>query len=95
VEVYGGRANVLASDVREWLEGLWQGRALAFTVASLSALLAAVVFIALTPLPPRVDRSGTRQGDDRRPASSEDAPNHDPAVAVETSKGGVRRNEGS
>jgi len=62
MEVYGGRANLLASEIREWFDGLWHGRALAFTVACLSALLALVAFIALTPLPPPVDPGGTVRG---------------------------------
>ncbi|MFI5180995.1 MAG: hypothetical protein ACHQPI_06365 [Thermoanaerobaculia bacterium] len=53
MEVYGGKANVLASDFREWFDGLWHGRSLAFTVAVLSVLLALVIFIALSPLPLR------------------------------------------
>lgn len=41
MEVYGGTANLLASDVREWLVSLWHGERLAFTVAFLTALSAA------------------------------------------------------
>ena len=55
MEVYGGTANVLASQAREWFAALWRGRTLAFTVAALSVLLAAVAFIALTPLASRTD----------------------------------------
>jgi hypothetical protein len=52
MEVYGGKANVLAGRLREWFEGLWHGRALGYTVGSLSILCAGMVYIALTPLPP-------------------------------------------
>ena len=62
MEVYGGTANVLASEIREWFYGLWRGRTLAFTVAGLSLLLALVVFVGLTPLPPAVDRHGADGG---------------------------------
>jgi hypothetical protein len=55
MEVYGGTANVLASEIREWFYGLWRGRTLAFTVAGLSLLLALAVFVGLTPLPPAAD----------------------------------------
>ncbi len=51
MEEYGGTANVLASEAREWLQGLWHGRRLAITIACLSLLAAGVAFIALTPLP--------------------------------------------
>jgi hypothetical protein len=33
LELYGGKANVLADDLMRWFAGLWQGRTLAFTVA--------------------------------------------------------------
>jgi hypothetical protein len=62
LQEYGGTANVLASQIREWLAGLWHGRTLGTTVACLAAVLALAVFLALTPLPPRPDRSG-RGGD--------------------------------
>lgn len=52
MEVYGGTANVLASEFREWFAGLWAGRRLAFTVAFLSILAAGGVRLVLTPLPP-------------------------------------------
>jgi hypothetical protein len=61
MEVYGGPANVLASELREWFEARWHGEALAFTVAFLSILLAGVAFIVLTPLPPRAGPSGAEQ----------------------------------
>ena len=52
MERFGGKANVVASEYREWFDGLWQGKRLAGTVAVLSVLLAAILFVALTPLPP-------------------------------------------
>jgi len=39
MELYGGKANVLAAELRLWLAGLWQGKALAYTVAFLSVLV--------------------------------------------------------
>ena len=61
MEVYGGRANVLASELRDWFGTLWHGRRLAFSVLCVSVLLAAVTFVGLTPLPPRADaRHGSR-----------------------------------
>ena len=52
MEVYGGKANLLASQFREWLGSLFQGRSLAFTVAVLTVLLALAVWWLATPLPP-------------------------------------------
>lgn len=43
LELYGGQANVLAAEFREWFAGLWYGRNLAYTVAFLT--IAAVVAI--------------------------------------------------
>lgn len=51
MELYGGKANVLVSEFRQWFEGLWRGRPLAFTVAFISVLLALAFLIASTPLP--------------------------------------------
>ena len=34
LELYGGKANVLATELRGWFAGLWQGKSLAFIVAA-------------------------------------------------------------
>lgn len=38
LELYGGKANLLAAEFRDWFTGLWQGRNLAYTVAALTVL---------------------------------------------------------
>ena len=43
LDLYGGEANVLAAEFREWFAGLWYGRQLAFTIAVITGLLVAVV----------------------------------------------------
>jgi hypothetical protein len=64
LEVYGGRANVLADDFRSWFDGLWQGRNLAFTVAALTVLAALAYRFVATPLPPASSEAGAdRRGD--------------------------------
>jgi hypothetical protein len=60
METYGGTANVLASELREWVVGLWHGKALGVTLFCLSVPLAAVVLVALTPLP---SAAGSEAGD--------------------------------
>ncbi len=40
IEVYGGKVNLLATQIRGAWNDLWQGRNLAFTVAGLAILLA-------------------------------------------------------
>ncbi|MGE5715429.1 MAG: hypothetical protein ACM369_02170 [Acidobacteriota bacterium] len=63
LEVYGGKANVLATQFRHWFDGLWHGRSLAFTVAVISVFLALAYKFFATPLPPEVDGDGGHEGD--------------------------------
>ena len=46
LEMYGGKAAVLADDFNRWFDGLWRGTTLAFTVAALSTLTAFGFFVA-------------------------------------------------
>ena len=48
LELYGGKANVLAAELTRWLDGLWHGRPLAFTVGSLTVVLAFAFWLACT-----------------------------------------------
>jgi hypothetical protein len=50
--MYGGKANLIASQFREWVTGMFQGRSLAYTVAFLAILLALAVWFFGMPLPP-------------------------------------------
>jgi hypothetical protein len=52
LELYGGKANVLAAEFREWFAGLWYGRNLAYTVAVITVLIVFVIRFLTTPLPP-------------------------------------------
>lgn len=60
LEVYGGTANVLAAEFREWFVGLWHGRNLAGTVAVLTilAVLAMRFVTARLPVPEVDDAEG-------------------------------------
>ncbi len=40
MEMYGGKANVLADELRRWFDGLWHGKSFAYTIACISVLLA-------------------------------------------------------
>lgn len=40
VETYGGTANLLATQLREWFGSLWHGERLAYTVAVLTLISA-------------------------------------------------------
>ncbi len=49
LELYGGKANVLATEFSRRFDGLWHGRSLAGTVASITiAVSAAMFFVART-----------------------------------------------
>jgi hypothetical protein len=52
LELYGGKANVLSVELRQWFSGLWHGRTLAATVAVLTISLAfAFWFVASNQVP--------------------------------------------
>lgn len=53
LEIYGGRANVLVTEFRLWLVGLWQGKSLAYIMAFLSVLVACGFFYAANNSPSR------------------------------------------
>lgn len=55
LEMYGGKANVLAAEFREWFAGLWYGKNLAFTIAVLTVLSVLIVRFLSIPLPPSTD----------------------------------------
>ena len=59
LEVYGGKANVVAAQFRDWFDGLWHGKQLAYTVAVLTVISAGVYKFFATPLPPDPGAPGT------------------------------------
>src|SRR5271169_2414827 len=46
LELYGGKANVMANELRNWFVGLWHGKSLAFTVACFAILVSLGFFLA-------------------------------------------------
>jgi hypothetical protein len=53
LEIYGGQANVLAAEFREWFSGLWYGENLAYTIAALTLLsVGAVRLVFALKMPP-------------------------------------------
>jgi len=46
MELYGGKANVLADEFRRWFIRLWQGESLAFTVAGITIFISCGFFYA-------------------------------------------------
>jgi hypothetical protein len=51
LEVYGGKANVLADEFMRWFDGLWRGKSLATTVACISFFLSFGFFLVAYRLP--------------------------------------------
>jgi hypothetical protein len=45
LELYGGKLNLLAVELRQWLASLWRGTALAYTIAVLTLLLASLLWV--------------------------------------------------
>jgi hypothetical protein len=44
LELYGGKINLLAVELRQWLASLWCGKALAYTIAVLTLMLASLLW---------------------------------------------------
>ena len=61
LEVFGGKAAVLADDLRRWFAGLWEGKSLAYTIAFLTVLASFACFVAARYFPSRgeTDAGGT------------------------------------
>ena len=51
LELYGGKAAVLADELRRWFIGLWHGKSFAFTVAVISVLISFAGFFTARHLP--------------------------------------------
>jgi hypothetical protein len=51
LELYGGKANLLTAEFAQWFFGLWRGRSLALTIASLSGVLSLATFLFAYHLP--------------------------------------------
>jgi hypothetical protein len=45
LEVYGGKANVLAVEFQEWFKSLWQGQSLAYTIGCITILISLGLFL--------------------------------------------------
>ncbi|MCX6548803.1 MAG: hypothetical protein NTW40_12305 [Acidobacteria bacterium] len=54
MEMIGGKANVVASQLQTWFDGLWHGRGLPRTVAVLTVVLAGTFWLSTNPGPPEV-----------------------------------------
>lgn len=68
LQLYGGTANVVAAEFRDWLAGLWYGKNLAYTLAVLTLLLAGLVrFLSIPPLREDEEEEPERRNPPPRP----------------------------
>ncbi|MBI3580495.1 MAG: hypothetical protein HY098_00190 [Nitrospinae bacterium] len=70
LELFGGKANVVASNFRIWFGGLWEGKRLASTVAWITVItFSAFLFFAGRPEPgSNPEGSDDRKHEGKRPA---------------------------
>ena len=61
LELYGGKANVLANELTNWFVGLWHGKSLAITVACITIVIALGVYFITSDLQSD-DRGEKNQG---------------------------------
>jgi hypothetical protein len=57
LQLYGGKAAVLADDINRCFNGLWHGTALAYTLACLTVMVSGGIFLAA-----RHSRTGAESG---------------------------------
>ena len=53
MELYGGKANVIADAFKRWFVGLWQGKSLAYIVGCIAVITSFGVFYLARHLPSR------------------------------------------
>ena len=51
LELFGGKAAVLANEFRNWFVGLWHGKSLAFTIVCISIIISFGIFLVAKHLP--------------------------------------------
>lgn len=51
LEMYGGKANLLATQFTEWFSGLWHGKSLGITLACLTLLVSGALALFAHNLP--------------------------------------------
>jgi hypothetical protein len=64
MELFGGKAAVLANEFRNWFDGLWHGKSLAFTVACISIIISFGFFFVAKHIP--FDLTSNERGENSR-----------------------------
>ena len=65
LELYGGKANVVATEITNWFTGLWHGKQLAYTLVCLALMVSFGFFFAARHIRPHGDSPGEK-GRERR-----------------------------
>ncbi len=68
LELYGGKANVMADKLWRWFDGLWHGESLAYTVAGISILLSLGFSFFAYHTPPDIQTADTPENGRNGPA---------------------------
>ena len=55
LELYGGKANLLANELMTWFDGLWHGQTLAYSVACIAVVISCGLFYVARQLPSDAD----------------------------------------
>jgi hypothetical protein len=69
LEVYGGKVNILATELREWYGGLWHGKPLAFTIVFITVILAFLFWFLSTHHSSNSDAGGGTEKDHKKISS--------------------------
>ena len=69
LQLYGGTANVLAAEFRDWFTGLWYGKNLAYTIAVLTVLAVLIVRFYVLTSPGADDAADGRSSGPPRPVA--------------------------
>jgi hypothetical protein len=51
LELYGGKANLLASEFMHWFNGLWHGKSLGVTIACITIFISCMILLVAYNLP--------------------------------------------
>jgi hypothetical protein len=55
LELYGGKINILAVELHQWLASLWRGKTLAYTIACLTIILSSLLWFLGSPSASYID----------------------------------------
>ncbi len=59
--LYGGKTNMVLGELSQWLDGMWQGKRLALTIAVITLLAAGAFYYFFAPVPPESGEDPRRE----------------------------------